>query len=106
MEGKTYVKKAKSSLICPVCGSHLVFLLEKHETGKDEWLLTMKCPECLVWQYVSAENCELHLIERLCRASRRVVAMELLALEKKNMLDECTKFINALYRGHIQPMDF
>jgi hypothetical protein len=91
---------------CPVCGSELVYPLERRQTGTEGWQLLMLCPDCFARQEVSVERGEMLEIFRLQHDGIEQVARQLAVLEQRHMSEECEKFIDALHNGHIVPEDF
>lgn len=91
---------------CPVCGSELVYPLERCQVGSDRWQLLMLCPDCFAWMNVSVDRQGAEEILLRQRLGREAITKELARLERRHMEEESEKFITALNAGAIQPLDF
>ncbi len=66
----------------------------------------MVCPECFAWQELAVDSGDMApILERRIEGQKELAA-ELAELEHRHMAEECEKFIAALHRGAIQPIDF
>lgn len=97
---------ATGAAACPVCGSELVYPLERSHVGSNSWQLLMLCPDCFAWVNVSVDHEGAEEILLRQRLGRETLACELASLERRHMEEECEKFISALGAGAIQPIDF
>lgn len=91
---------------CPVCGSQLVYPLERSQAGVDNWQLLMLCPDCFTWREVNVGRGSMLEIFKQQRDGMEQVARQLAELERSHMSEECEKFVNALHSGNILPEDF
>jgi hypothetical protein len=91
---------------CPVCGSELVYPLERCQAGTDGWQLLMLCPDCFAWRDVNVERGEMLEIFKYQHEGLEQVARQLAELERQHMSEECEKFIDALHGDAIVPEDF
>lgn len=99
-------RTATGAAACPVCGSELVYPLERSQVGSDRWQLLMLCPNCFAWVNVSVDHEGAEEILLRQRLGREALARELASLKRRHMEEECEKFISALGAGAIQPLDF
>lgn len=101
-----HIRTGEQLEACPVCGSNLMFPLQRHRDAGGRWRLLMSCPDCFAWKETVVQRQQ--MLEAYCRQQDGVnrVAADLASLERRHMREECQKFIDALRDGQIMPGDF
>ena len=100
------IRTTGAAMVCPVCGSGLFYPSERVKDGHHGWKVRMVCPECFAWQELTVDSSGMApILERRIEGQKELAA-ELAELEHRHMAEECEKFIAALHRGAIQPIDF
>ena len=91
---------------CPLCKSDLVYPVERCQLNDLEWKVLMLCPNCMCKQELVVDRETVREILRTARIGRENLMKELDNMQKKNMEEEAEKFIAALHKDHILPIDF
>lgn len=91
---------------CPLCKSHLVYPVERYQLNDMEWKVLMLCPNCLCKRDLVVDRETVRELLKTARLGREDLMRELDNMQKRNMEDESEKFISALHRDHILPIDF
>lgn len=91
---------------CPLCKSDLVYPVERHQINDMEWKVMLLCPNCLCKREMVVDRETVRELLKNARIAREKLMKELDSMEKKNMQDEVDKFVTALDRDHILPIDF
>jgi len=91
---------------CPLCKSHLVYPVERYQMNDMEWKVLMLCPNCLCKQELIVDRETVRELLKNTRVGRESIMKELDNMQKKNMEEEADKFITALNKDHILPIDF
>lgn len=91
---------------CPLCKSDLVYPVERHQVNDMEWKVMLLCPNCLCKREMVVDRETVRELLKNARIAREKLMKELDSMEKKNMQDEVDKFVTALDRDHILPIDF
>lgn len=103
----TELQKRKIELqTCPLCKSDLVYPVERSQINDVEWKVLMLCPNCLCKREMVVERETVRELLRNARVGRESLMKELDSMQKKNMEEEAEKFISALNKDHILPIDF
>lgn len=99
-------KKKLELQTCPLCKSHLVYPVERSQVNDAEWKVLMLCPNCLCKREMVVDRETVRELLKTARVGRESLMKELDSMQKKNMEEEADKFITALNRDHILPIDF
>jgi uncharacterized protein YbaR (Trm112 family) len=99
-------KKKLELLTCPLCRSNLVYPVERYQMNDVEWKVMMLCPNCLCKREMVVDRESVRELLKGARLGREQLMKELDSMQKKNMEDESEKFITALNKDHILPIDF
>ncbi len=99
-------KKRTEFQTCPLCKSHLVYPVERYQVNDMEWKVLMLCPNCLCKRELVVDRETVRELLKNARVGRESIMKELDNMQKKNMEEEAGKFIAALHRDHILPIDF
>ncbi|MEK7816730.1 MAG: hypothetical protein AAB281_00585 [Actinomycetota bacterium] len=91
---------------CPLCKSELVYPVERYQVNDMEWKVMLLCPNCLCKRETVVDRETVRELLKNAREAREKLMKELNNMEKQNMQDEVGKFIEALERDHILPIDF
>ncbi|MHB8923178.1 MAG: hypothetical protein ACYC51_07280 [Thermoleophilia bacterium] len=103
----TELQRKKTELqTCPLCKSKLVYPVERYQLNDMEWKVMMLCPNCLCKREVVVDRETVRELLKTARVGREFLMKELDNMQKKNMEDEADKFISALNKDHILPIDF
>ena len=103
----TELQRKKTELqTCPLCKSSLVYPVERYQINDMEWKVLMLCPNCLCKRELVVDRETVRDLLKTARVGRESLMKELDNMQKKNMEDEAEKFINALFKDHILPIDF
>ncbi|MHB0916014.1 MAG: hypothetical protein ACYC5A_02230 [Thermoleophilia bacterium] len=101
------LQKRKQELqTCPLCKSNLVYPVERSQVNDAEWKVLMLCPNCLCKREMVVDRETVRELLKAARIGREYLMKELDSMQKKNMEEESDKFISALNRDHILPIDF
>ncbi|MFA5810694.1 MAG: hypothetical protein WC935_10255 [Thermoleophilia bacterium] len=103
----TELQRKKTGLqTCPLCKSSLVYPVERYQLNDLEWKVLMLCPNCLCKRELVIDRETVRELLKNARVGRESIMKELDNMQKKNMEDEADKFITALNKDHILPIDF
>lgn len=103
----TELQRKKTELqTCPLCKSQLVYPVERYQLNDMEWKVMMLCPNCLCKRELVVDRETVRELLKTARVGRELLMKELDNMQKKNMEDEADKFISALHKDHILPIDF
>jgi len=103
----TELQKKKTDLqTCPLCKSTLVYPVERYQMNDMEWKVLMLCPNCLCKRELIVDRETVRELLKNARVGRESIMKELDNMQKKNMEEEADKFITALHKDHILPIDF
>lgn len=91
---------------CPLCKSNLVYPVERYQLNDVEWKVLILCPNCMCKRELVVDRETVRELLKTARLGRESLMKALRGMEKKNMQDEAVKFIGALHRDHILPIDF
>jgi hypothetical protein len=92
--------------VCRTCASPLVYPTAWEEVGERHCRLTLRCPNCEraaggLYRYRAVER-----LDRELDRGTRALTRDLQQLAHANMEEDCERFIAAVHRDHILPMDF
>ncbi len=99
-------KKRTELQTCPLCRSKLVYPVERYQINDMEWKVMLLCPNCLCKRELVVDRETVRELLKNARIGRETLMKELDSMQKKNMEEEAEKFITALNRDHILPIDF
>ena len=99
-------KKKLELLTCPLCKSDLVYPVERSQVNDAEWKVLILCPNCLCKREMIVDRETVRELLKTARVGRESLMKELDSMQKRNMEEEADKFISALNRDHILPIDF
>ena len=103
----TELQRKKTELqTCPLCKSSLVYPVERYQLNDLEWKVLMLCPNCLCKRELVVDRETVRELLKNARVGRESIMKELDNMQKKNMKEEAGKFITALNKDHILPIDF
>lgn len=103
----TELQKKKIELqTCPLCRTNLVYPVERYQMNDMEWRVLMLCPNCLCKRELLVDRETVRELLKTARVGRESIMKELDNMQKKNMAEELDKFITALQKDHILPIDF
>ena len=103
----TELQRKKTELqTCPLCKSTLVYPVERYQLNDLEWKVLMLCPNCMCKRELVVDRETVRELLKNARVGRESIMKELDSMQKKNMEDEADKFITALHKDHILPIDF
>ncbi len=103
----TELQRKKTELqTCPLCKSSLVYPVERYQLNDLEWKVLMLCPNCLCKRELVVDRETVRDLLKNARVGREFIMKELDNMQKKNMEEEADKFITALNKDHILPIDF
>ena len=106
-EVMTELQKKKTELqTCPLCKSQLVYPVERYQIKDMEWKVMLLCPNCLCKRELVVDRETVRELLKSARVGRETLMKELDGMQKKNMEEEAEKFITALHKDHILPIDF
>ena len=91
---------------CPLCKSNLVYPVERCQMNDAEWKVLLLCPNCSCKREMVVDRETVRELLKSARVGRESLMKELDNMQKKNMEEETDKFISALNRDHILPIDF
>lgn len=91
---------------CPLCKSNLIYPVERCQLNDIEWKVLMLCPNCMCKRELVVDRDTVRELLKAARIGRESLMKTLEGMQKKNMQDEADKFISALHRDHILPIDF
>ncbi len=101
------LQKKKTELqTCPLCKSNLVYPVERYQINDMEWKIMLLCPNCLCKREMIVDRETVRELLKNARIGRESLMRELDNMQKKNMEEEADKFITALHKDHILPIDF
>lgn len=92
--------------VCPVCHGDLVHPVDWRRTGKASWSLRLRCPECERQRSVILGRSEVEQLNRDLYHGTQELAREAQRVSRRNFEDEARRFVAALHRGDIEPIDF
>ncbi len=99
-------KKRTELQTCPLCRSKLVYPVERYQINDIEWKVMLLCPNCLCKRELVVDRETVRELLKNARVGRETLMKELDSMQKKNMEEEAEKFITALNKDHILPLDF
>ncbi len=99
-------KKQTELQTCPLCKSKLVYPVERFQVNDLEWKVMLLCPNCLCKRELVVDRETVRELLKNARVGREALMKELDGMQKKNMEEEADKFIIALNKDHILPIDF
>ena len=103
----TELQRKKTELqTCPLCKSKLVYPVERYQINDMEWKVMLLCPNCLCKRELVVDRETVRELLKNARVGRETLMKELDGMQKKNMEEEAEKFITALHKDHILPIDF
>ena len=91
---------------CPLCKSKLVYPVERYQINDMEWKVMLLCPNCLCKRELVVDRETVRELLKNARIGRETLMKELDGMQKRNMEEEAEKFITALHKDHILPIDF
>ncbi|MCL4310645.1 MAG: hypothetical protein M1340_06655 [Actinobacteria bacterium] len=91
---------------CPLCKSKLVYPVERYQINDMEWKVMLLCPNCLCKRELVVDRETVRELLKNARVGRETLMKELDGMQKRNMEEEAEKFITALHKDHILPIDF
>ena len=91
---------------CPLCKSKLVYPVERYQINDVEWKVMLLCPNCLCKRELVVDRETVRELLKNARIGRETLMKELDGMQKRNMEEEAEKFITALHKDHILPIDF
>jgi len=92
--------------VCPVCRGDLVHPVDWQRTGEASWSLRLRCPDCETQRDVVLGRSEIEQLNRDLYHGTQELAREAQRVSRQNFEDEARRFVAALRRGDIQPLDF
>ncbi len=92
--------------VCPVCRSDFVQPVDWRRTGEATWDVRLRCPECEAVRDVALQRPAVERLSRDLYHGAQELAREAQRVGRRNFEDEARRFIIALQRGDIQPLDF
>jgi len=92
--------------VCPVCRGELVHPVEWERVGDAVWRLRLRCPECETERAVEMGRPQVEQLNRELYHGAQALAREAERLGRQNFEDEARRFVAALQRGDIEPIDF
>ncbi|MHB8168230.1 MAG: hypothetical protein ACYDET_01105 [Thermoleophilia bacterium] len=103
----TELQRKKTELqTCPLCKSKLVYPVERYQINDVEWKVMLLCPNCLCKRELVVDRETVRELLKNARIGRETLMKELDGMQKRNMEEEAEKFITALHKDHILPIDF
>ena len=103
----TELQRKKTELqTCPLCKSKLVYPVERYQINDMEWKVMLLCPNCLCKRELVVDRETVRELLKNARIGRETLMKELDGMQKRNMEEEAEKFITALHKDHILPIDF
>ena len=103
----TELQRKKTELqTCPLCKSKLVYPVERYQINDVEWKVMLLCPNCLCKRELVVDRETVRELLKNARVGRETLMKELDGMQKRNMEEEAEKFITALHKDHILPIDF
>lgn len=103
----TELQRKKTELqTCPLCKSKLVYPVERYQINDMEWKVMLLCPNCLCKRELVVDRETVRELLKNARVGRETLMKELDGMQKRNMEEEAEKFITALHKDHILPIDF
>ncbi len=103
----TELQRKKTELqACPLCKSKLVYPVERYQINDMEWKVMLLCPNCMCKRELVVDRETVRELLKNARVGREALMKELDNMQKKNMEEEADKFISALFKDHILPIDF
>ena len=92
--------------VCPVCRGDLVHPVDWQRTGETSWSLRLRCPDCETQRSVVLGRPEIEQLNRDLYHGTQELAREAQRVSRQNFEDEARRFVTALRRGDIEPIDF
>ena len=91
--------------ICPVCKGKLVYPTRTIGLTNIS-RVSLRCPECFLDRLVEVSNTKATEFLQVHIKMKQALERQVKRLEKTNMEEEIEKFVYALNRDYIQPLDF
>jgi len=104
--GIAQVVSGREVHVCPVCRGDLVHPVGWRRTGESTWNLRLRCPECETERSVIMGRPEVEQLNRELYHGTQELAREAQRVSRQNFEEEARRFVAALRRGDIQPIDF
>lgn len=92
--------------VCPLCHGDLVHPVEWERVGDAVWRLRLRCPECETERCVEMGRPQVEQLNRELYHGSQELAREAERVSRQNFEDEARRFVAALQRGDIEPIDF
>jgi hypothetical protein len=92
--------------ICRSCASPLVHIVDGNETAPGQWDLTLRCPECDDVREVSCARPDLARLEHELCQGVAAIQKELERVTRASFEEDIERFVHALERDAILPVDF
>ena len=106
MFGKSEKKLTSPFETCPVCGDENVYPVERYQMNDLEWKVLLLCPDCHTKRELITDRETVRDLLKIARTKREQILKELDSMQKKNMEEEAEKFITALNKDYVLPIDF
>jgi uncharacterized protein YbaR (Trm112 family) len=97
---------AADPYVCPVCRSPLVYPADWDRTGETAWVIDLRCPECETRREITLDRPGVEELNRRLYLGLQALAREAERMTRRNFEEEAAKFVAALARDLILPMDF
>ena len=91
---------------CPICGCELVYPLDWERNRAASWNLVLRCPNCETQRCVVLGREGVEAFNREIYFGAQTLAREADTMTRRNFAEESAKFVEALTRDLILPMDF
>lgn len=92
--------------VCPTCQSGLVYPVDWAHAGASAWAIELRCPECETRREVTLDRPGVELLNRRLYRGLQDLAREAERVTRRNFEEETARFVDALARDLILPMDF
>lgn len=91
---------------CPVCRSTLVYPADWDRAGESAWVIELRCPDCETRREVTLDRPGVEVLNRRLYRGLQALAREAERMTRRNFEEEAARFVDALARDLILPMDF
>jgi hypothetical protein len=92
--------------ICPRCASTLVHPVDWAESGPTHWEVLLRCPECHFRETGVFTQLEVDRFDAELDRGTEVLVRDLQQLAHANMSEQVERFVDALRRDLVLPIDF
>ncbi len=92
--------------VCPCCRRDLVYPLDWASTGKQVWIVTLRCPECEWRTFGVYPQAVVDRFDEALDDATQAVLDDLELLTRANAEDAIDRFAQALAAGLVLPEDF